>query len=119
MKTDANKVLKAAIQTGDLAGAEHTLTAEWGCESLFGSSVCLFTADSLQAMLKAAPLAVAAVRGVRVISDYLPPRVCRSAEYDAILKLERKLGSRQEFAAVARYTHYLTPRAGPLIEASQ
>ena len=79
VRNQAGEVLKAAIQTGDLAAAEQTLTAEWGRESLFGSSVRLFTPDSLQAMLKAASLAVAAVRGVRVISDYLPPSVSRSA----------------------------------------
>ncbi len=116
VRNQAGEVLKAAIQTGDLDAAEHNLTAEWGHESLFGSSVRLFTADSLQAMLKTASLAVAAERGVRVISDYLPPRVSRSAQYERILELERKLGSRPEFAAVARYTHYLTRRAGVVIE---
>jgi S-adenosylmethionine-dependent methyltransferase len=116
VRNQAGEVLKAAIQTGDLAAAEHNLTAEWGSESLFGSGVRLFTADSLQAMLKAASLGVTAERGVRVISDYLPPKVSRSAEYQRILELERKLGSRPEFAAVARYTHYLTHRAGGGIE---
>jgi hypothetical protein len=119
VRNQAGEVLKAAIQTGDLAAAEHALTAECGRESLFGSSVRLFTADSLQAMLKTASLRVAAVRGVRVISDYLPPSVSRIAAYEAILKLERKLGCRPEFAAVARYTHYLTRRAGPVIEATE
>jgi 2-polyprenyl-3-methyl-5-hydroxy-6-metoxy-1,4-benzoquinol methylase len=114
VRNRAGEVFKAAIQTGDLAGAEHTLTAEWGRESLFGSSVRLFTPDSLQAMLKAASLAVAVGRGVRVISDYLPPTVSRNAEYEKILDLERKLGRRAEFAAVARYTHYLTCRAAPV-----
>jgi S-adenosylmethionine-dependent methyltransferase len=112
VRNQAGEVFKAAIQTGDLATAGHTLTAEWGRESLFGSSVRLFTPEGLQAMLKAASLAVAAGRGVRVISDYLPPTVSRSAEYEGILELERKLGNRPEFAAVARYTHYLTRRAG-------
>jgi S-adenosylmethionine-dependent methyltransferase len=116
VRNQAGEVLKAAIQTGDLAAAEHTLTAEWGREPLFGSRVRLFTADSLRAMLKAASLVVAAERGVRVIADYLPPKVSRTAEYEGILELERKLGSRPEFAAVARYAHYLTRRAGPLME---
>ena len=57
-----------------------------------------------------------AERGVRVLADYLPPRVSRSAEYERIFKLERKLGSRPEFAAVARYIHYLAHRAGPAAE---
>jgi hypothetical protein len=57
---------------------------------------------SLQVMTRGASLAVAAERGVRVISDYLPPQVSRYAEYERIFELERKLGSRPEFAAVAR-----------------
>ena len=97
------EVFKAAIQAGDLAVAESTLTAEWGQESLYGGRVRLFTSDSLQAMLKAASLAVIAERGIRVLADYLPPRISRSAEFERILELERKLGSRPEFAAVARY----------------
>lgn len=51
----------------------------------------------------AACLAVAAERGVRVISDYFPPQVCRREDYKRIFALERKLGSRPEFAEVARY----------------
>jgi S-adenosylmethionine-dependent methyltransferase len=116
VRNQAGEVLKAAIQTGDLAAVENNLTAEWGRESLFGSCVRLFTPDRLQSMLKLSSLAVAAERGVRVISDYLPPCVDRSAEYQRILELERKLGSRREFAAVARYTHYLIRRAGPVSE---
>jgi len=104
VRNRAGEVFKAAIQAGDLAVAENNLTAEWGQESLYGGRVRLFTSDSLQAMLKAASLAVIAERGVRVLADYLPSRISRSAEYERILKLERKLGSRPEYAAVARYT---------------
>ena len=100
-------MFKAAIQAGDLAAAEHNLTAEWGQESLYGGKVRLFPPDSLQAMLKEASLATIAERGVRVLADYLPPQVSRSAEYERIFELERKLGSRPEYAAVARYTHCL------------
>jgi S-adenosylmethionine-dependent methyltransferase len=109
----AGEVFKAGIQQGDLSAAEHNLTAVWGYESLFGGRVRLFTADSLQGMLKVASLAVTAERGVRVISDYLPPQVSRSAEYERIFELERKLGNRPEFVAVARYTQYLARCAGP------
>jgi S-adenosylmethionine-dependent methyltransferase len=104
VRNRAGEVLKAAIQAGELAVAENTLTAEWGQESLHGGRVRLFSPDSLQAMLKAASLAVIAERGVRVVADYLPSRISRSAEYDRIFQLERKLGSRPEYAAVARYT---------------
>ena len=52
VRNQAGEVLKAAIQDGDLAAAEHNLTAEWGHESLYGGRVRLFTAESLQAMLR-------------------------------------------------------------------
>jgi S-adenosylmethionine-dependent methyltransferase len=104
------EVFKAAIQAGDLAVAESNLTAEWGQESLYGGSVRLFAAESLRAMLLESSLAVTAERGVRVISDYLPPRVPRNLEYERVFELERKLGRRPEFVAVARYTHCLAHR---------
>jgi S-adenosylmethionine-dependent methyltransferase len=103
VRSRAGEVLKAGIEAGDLGAAERNLTAVWGNESLFGGRVRLFTLDSLQVMMKGASLAVAAERGVRVISDYLPPQVSRREEYERIFELERKLGSQPEFAAVARY----------------
>ena len=105
VRNQTGEVLKAAIQDGDLTAAERNLTAEWGNESLYGGKVRLFTAEGLRAMLLESSLAVTAMRGVRVLSDYLPPSVSRSDEYERILELERKLGRRPEFAAVARYTH--------------
>jgi S-adenosylmethionine-dependent methyltransferase len=111
VRNQAGEVLKAAVQSGDLAAAENTLTAEWGDESLYGGRVRLFAAESLRAMLKAASLAVIAERGVRVVSDYLPPKVSRTAEYERIFELERKLGRRPEFAAIARYTQFLVRAA--------
>jgi S-adenosylmethionine-dependent methyltransferase len=98
----AGEVFKAGV-AGDLGAAERNLTTMWGHESLFSGQVRLFTLDSLQVLTKGASLAVAAERGVRVISDYLPPQVSRREEYERIFELERKLGSRPEFAAVARY----------------
>ena len=107
VRNQAGDVLKAAIQAGDLAAAENSLTAEWGHESLYGGSVRLFTPDSLRATLTEASLTAIAERGVRVLSDYLPPRVSRSTDYQRIFALERKLASRPEFAAISRYTHCL------------
>ncbi len=103
VRSRAGEVLKAGIEAGDLGAAERNLTAVWGYESLFGGRVRLFTLESLQAMTKGASLAVAAERGVRVISDYLPRQISRRDEYERIFALERKLGSRPEFAAIARY----------------
>ena len=99
----AGEVFKAGVKAGDLGTAERNLTTMWGRESLFGGRVRLFTLDSLQVMTKGASLAVTAERGVRVISDYLPPQISRREKYERIFELERKLGSRPEFAAVARY----------------
>jgi 2-polyprenyl-3-methyl-5-hydroxy-6-metoxy-1,4-benzoquinol methylase len=116
VRNQAGEVLKAAIQAGNLATAEDCLTAEWGQESLYGGRVRLFTPDNLRSMLKAASLAAIAERGVRVLADYLPPRISRACEYERIFRLERKLGSRPEFAAVARYTQWLARRAAPIAE---
>jgi S-adenosylmethionine-dependent methyltransferase len=104
VRNRAGEVFKAALQQGDLAVAEKNLTAEWGQESLYGGRVRLFTSDGLRAMLKTASLGVVAERGVRVLADYLPSQISRSAEYERIFELERKLGGRPEYAAVARYT---------------
>ena len=111
VRNQAGEVLKAAIQTGDLAAAENNLSAEWAQESLYGGKVRLFTADDLEAMLKTASFKIAAKRGVRVIADYLPSQISRDVEYGRILELERKLGMLPQFAAVARYTHCLARRS--------
>jgi S-adenosylmethionine-dependent methyltransferase len=116
VRNRAGEVLKAAVKDGDLAATGRNLTAEWGHESLYGGGVRLFTAENLQAMLVVASFAVTAERGVRVLSDYLPPGVSRNDEYERILELEGKLGRRPEFAAVARYMHFLAHRAGPLMK---
>jgi S-adenosylmethionine-dependent methyltransferase len=108
------EVLKAALLNGDLAMAEGNLTSDWADESLYGGKLRLFTAESLRANLEAASLMVIATRGVRVIADYLPQRISRSAEYESILELERKLGCRPEFAAVARYTHCIARPAAAI-----
>jgi S-adenosylmethionine-dependent methyltransferase len=116
VRNQAGEVFKAAIQAGDLAAAENGLTAEWGQESLYGGRVRLFAPDALRAMLTEASLTAVAERGVRVLADYLPPRISRSEDYKRIFELERKLGSRPEFAAVARYTQSLARWVGPLVE---
>ena len=116
VRNQLGEVLKAAIQEGDLAAAEHNLTAEWGYESLYGGKVRLFAPNRLEAMLADAGLVVTAERGVRVVSDYLPPKVSRNDHYSRIFELERKLGMQPKFATVARYTHCLAHRASPSIK---
>src|SRR5215469_1355782 len=84
VRNQSGEVLKAALLNGDLAAAERNLTAEWGDESLYGGKVRLFTPESLRSMLGAASLSVSAERGVRVVADYLPPKISREDEYERI-----------------------------------
>lgn len=107
VRNQTGEVLKAAIQAGDLDLAEQSLTAEWGRESLYGGNVRLFHPASLRSMLNAASLEMIAERGVRVVADYLPSSVSRTTDYQCILEVERKLGDRPEFVAIARYLHFL------------
>lgn len=110
VRNRAGELLKAAIKEGDLSAAEQNLTAEWGNESLYGGRVRLFAAEGLRVMLAEASLALRAERGVRVVSDYLPPKLSASDDYARIVDLERKLGKQPEFAAIARYTQCLAHR---------
>jgi len=107
VRNQAGEVLKAAIQAGDLGAAENALTSEWAQESLYGGKVRLFTLARVREMLQTSSFNVVAERGVRVVSDYLSSRVSRSDDYERIFELERKLGARAEFTAVARYMHSL------------
>lgn len=106
-RNQPGEVLKAAIRTGDLARAEAALTGEWEEEPLYGGEVRLCTWDCLEVMLREASLSIIARRGVRVVADYLPPQISLSTEYEPIFGLERTLGTRAEFAAIARYTQCL------------
>ena len=115
VRSQAGEVFKAAIQNGDLAAAGDALTSEWGKESLYGGKARMFTLEKMRDMMKPALLNVIAERGVRVVSDYLPPGVSRNEGYKRILELEGKLGRRAEFVACARYMQFL---AHPLKEAA-
>ena len=112
VRNQAGEVLKAAIQSGDLAAAERALGSEWGEESLYGGKVRLFTLDKLRDLMKAASVTVVAERGIRVVADYLPAKVSRKDEYDRIFDLEGKLGRRPEFASASRYLQFLGRGAG-------
>ena len=116
VRNQAGEVLKAALLNGDLAASECNLTAEWGDESLYGGKVRLFSAEKLKAMLQESSFAVTVERGVRVVSDYLPPKISRTDEYEQIFDLECRLGRQPEFAAIARYTHCLAHRDAPVME---
>jgi len=119
VRNQAGEVLKASLLNGDLAASECNLTAEWGDESLYGGKVRLFTAESLKAMMVNASFAVSMERGVRVVADYLPPKVSRNDDYETIFELERKLGRKPEFAAVARYTQCIARRTAQEMKDSE
>jgi len=119
VRSQAGEAMKAAIKDGDMAAAENHLAAEWAHESLYGGSVRLFTAEGLQAILKNASLEVTGERGVRVLSDYLPQRISRDADYQRIFELERKLGKRPEFTRMARYSHWLAQRGDTVAQKSR
>jgi S-adenosylmethionine-dependent methyltransferase len=116
VRNQPGEVLKAAIQNGDLATAERNLTSEWADESLYGGRVRLFTSNSLKAIMTAASLSVRGEIGIRVVTDYLPAQLSRNEEYKRIFELERKLGRRPEFAAIARYTQCLARRSGSVMK---
>jgi S-adenosylmethionine-dependent methyltransferase len=114
VRNQPGEVFKAALVSGDLTAAQRNLISEWGEESLYRGKVRLFAPGSLHSMLEESSFVVTAERGVRVLSDYLPPTISRDDEYERIFELERNLGKRPEFAAVARYTQCLA-RRGPVI----
>lgn len=113
VRSQVGEGLKAALQLGDLDAAERNLTSEWGQESLYGSKVRLFTSEALERALTDASLTLTAKRGVRVIADYLPAQISRSAEYERIFNFERRLSIRPEFVGVARYLQYFARRLSP------
>jgi hypothetical protein len=110
VRNQMGEVFKAAIQEGDLRAAETNLSAEWGFESLYGGRVRLITSVGLRAMSTSESLESIAERGVRVVADYLPPNISRTAHCERIFELERTLGAQRQFAAIARYTHCLAHR---------
>lgn len=110
VRSQAGEVLKAALRTADLIAAEHCLNAESCRESLYGGEARLFTPERTECLLASAGLASMARRAVRAITDYLPPAISRSTEYERIFALERRLSMRPEFFGMARYMQFLARR---------
>jgi len=107
VRNRAGEVLKAALLNGDFAATERNLTAEWTNESLYGGRVRLFSGDDLRTLMSSAKFTTTHERGIRVVSDYLPASISREKEYERIFGLEYMLGKRPEFAAIARYMHWM------------
>jgi 2-polyprenyl-3-methyl-5-hydroxy-6-metoxy-1,4-benzoquinol methylase len=107
----AGEVLRAALKAHNFDAARQALTAEHVRESLYGGPARLFDAGTLGALLDESRFETLAVRGVRLVADYLPPELSAGQEeYARLLSLEAELGARPELAAVARYTQVIARR---------
>lgn len=104
----AGEAMRAALKGHDLNEAERALTAGEVRESLYGGPARLFDAETLRALATEAGMNVVAVRGVRIVTDYLPASLSGTPEtYARLLAFERTLGARTEFASVARYAQII------------
>lgn len=101
------EVLRAAIKGRDLELAKAALCAETILDSLYGEPVRVFDPDEVSSMAKQAGLELLAVRGVRVLSDYLDCEVSTEDAYKRLLDFELLLGAQPQLAAVARYTQII------------
>jgi S-adenosylmethionine-dependent methyltransferase len=110
VRNRAGEVLRAAIKSGDWGLAKTNLSAETVMESLFGESVRIFDRTELVHMFTQAGLEVFAEYGVRVFSDYMILEKIGTEKYAQLLDLESTLGAKSEFAAIARYSHFLLRR---------
>jgi 2-polyprenyl-3-methyl-5-hydroxy-6-metoxy-1,4-benzoquinol methylase len=107
----AGEAMRAAVKAQDLDAARHALTAAFVKESLYGGPAKLFDPEQLRAVASAAGLEVLAVRGVRVVADYLPGSLSeKEDDYRRLLDFEHTLGARTDFAAVARYAQLVARR---------
>lgn len=107
----AGEVLRAAIKSHDLAAARVALEAETVSESLYGGPAKLFDHEHLRALASQSGLVAVAERGVRVLTDYLPATLTENAQaYQRLFDFELELGTRANFAAVARYAQLIARR---------
>lgn len=104
----AGEAMRDAVRLHDLDSAERALTAESVRESLYGGPARLFDAASLTALAARFGMRAVAVRGVRVVADYLPPSLSDTPEaYARLLAFELRIGADPAFIPVARYTQLL------------
>jgi S-adenosylmethionine-dependent methyltransferase len=104
----AGEALRDAIKRHDLDSAESALAAASVRESLYGGPARLFDAESLRELAAGAGLDTVAVRGVRVVADYLPPPLSETEElYARLLAFELRLGAHADFIPVARYVQLI------------
>lgn len=109
----AGEALRDAVRRHDLDSAERALTAESVRESLYGGPARLFDAGSLEELTVGAGLETVAVRGVRVVADYLPPALSETEElYARLAAFELRLGAHPDFIPVARYVQLIARAHG-------
>jgi S-adenosylmethionine-dependent methyltransferase len=111
VRNRAGEVLKEAIKSRDWKLATANLTAEKVVDSLYGEPVRVFDPAEVRDLLARASLEVLAQHGVRVFFDYLGPENLADVAYSRIFELESALGTRPEFAAIARYTQVIARRS--------
>jgi S-adenosylmethionine-dependent methyltransferase len=111
VRNRAGEVLKEAIKSRDGELATANLTADKVVDSLYGEPVRVFAPAEVRDLLTRASLQVLAEHGVRVFFDYLGPEDLADAAYSQIFELESALGTRPEFAAIARYTQVIARRS--------
>jgi S-adenosylmethionine-dependent methyltransferase len=107
VRNRAGEVLKEAIKSRDWKLATANLATERVVDSLYGEPVRVFAPAEVRDLLVRAGLEVLAEHGVRVFFDYLGPEDLADAAYSQIFELESALGTRPEFAAIARYTQVI------------
>jgi len=82
------EVLKAAVKRRDPELARAALCAETVVDSLYGQPVLVFDPVDLSRMVEQSGLELLALRGVRVVSDYLD---CEALTEDAYQRLQDRL----------------------------
>jgi len=101
------EVLKAAIKRRDLEQAKAALCSETVLDPLYGQPVRVFDPVEVCRMVEQSGLKLLALRGVRVVADYLDCEVLTEDAYRRLLDLELLLGAEPQLAAAARYTQII------------
>jgi S-adenosylmethionine-dependent methyltransferase len=100
------------VKSRNCKTALANLTAETVLGSLYGEPVRVFSLAEIRELLTRAGLEIVAEHGVRVFCDYIDLENLAAAEYSQIFELESTLGTRPEFAAIARYIQVIARRSG-------
>jgi len=112
VRNRAGEVLKAAIKLADYELAKENLSALTVMDSLYRQPSRIFDAAEVLQMTAKVNLDPVAEYGVRVFSDYQDSANPDAETYRQIFDLECALGTRREFAAIARYIQLIARRPG-------